>query len=92
MKYLKYFEKKSIWVKINIDFIEGDIIYLNAFESIDDIDGEFIAKINVEDMNIFYYDDRAKYDSYAQDVLKKIIKKNITPEKSIKISTNKFNI
>jgi hypothetical protein len=57
----------SIWGKIRNDFQDGDIVYIYAFLTDDDMKkAKVIAKVNVRTKEVQYLDDRARDDSYAQ--------------------------
>ena len=60
----------SIWGAIRNDFEDGDIVYIDAFLTADDNEeGKVIAKVNVRTKEVEYLDDRARTDSYAQEMI-----------------------
>lgn len=60
----------SIWGEIRNDFEDGDIVYIDAFLTADDNEeGKVIAKVNVRTKEVEYLDDRARTDSYAQEMI-----------------------
>lgn len=61
---------ENIWGEIRNDFQDDDIIYIDAFLTDDDNEeGKVIAKVNVRTTEIEYLDDRARTDSYAQEMI-----------------------
>ena len=62
----------SIWGEIRNDFEDDDgIVYIDAWLTDDDNEeGKVIAKVNTETKTVEYLDDRAKTDSYAQELIK----------------------
>ena len=60
----------NIWGEIRNDFEDGDIVYIDAYLTDDDNEeGRVIAKVNVRTKEVEYIDDRAKTDSYAQEMI-----------------------
>jgi hypothetical protein len=60
----------SIWGEIRNDFQDEDIVYIDAFLTDDDNEeGKVIAKVNVRTKEVQYLDQRARDDSYAQEMI-----------------------
>jgi len=64
----------SIWGEIRNDFEDGDITYIDAFLTADDNEeGKVIAKVNVRTKEVQYLDQRARDDSYAQEMIQELL-------------------
>lgn len=65
----------SIWSEIRNDFIDDDgIAHIDAYLTPDDNEqGQVIARIDTETGIIEYLDDRARNDSYAQEMITEIL-------------------
>lgn len=66
----------SKWAEIRNDFVCEDShkIYIDAWMTEDDNEeGIVIARIDMDTKNIEYFDDDAKTDSYAQEIIKETI-------------------
>ena len=65
----------SIWGEIRNDFIDDDgIAHIDAWLTADDNEeGIVIARVDTETGEIMYLDDRAKEDSYAQEMIQEIL-------------------
>ena len=60
----------NIWGEIRNDFEDGDIVHIDAWLTDDDNEpGTVIAKVNVRTKEVEYIDERAKTDSYAQEMI-----------------------
>jgi len=61
----------NIWGEIRSDFREDDIIlYIDAWLTDDDNEeGKVIVKVNVRTKEVEYLDNRAKTNSYAQEII-----------------------
>ena len=60
----------SIWSEIRNDYKSGNIVHIDAFLTDDDNEGgKVIAKVNVRTKEVEYIDDRAKTDTYAQEMI-----------------------
>jgi hypothetical protein len=60
----------SIWSEIRNDFEDEGIVSIDAWITGDDNEGgEVIAKVDVRSKAVKYLDDRAKTDSYAQEMI-----------------------
>jgi len=60
----------SIWGEIRNDFQDGDTVYIDAFLTADDNEeGKVIARVNVRTKEVQYLDQRARDDSYAQEMI-----------------------
>lgn len=63
-------EPDSIWEDVRFDFVDNNIIHVDAWISKDrNKDGITIAKINTNDGSVEYLDERARTDKYAQIVI-----------------------
>lgn len=63
----------SKWAEIRNDFVCEDSrkIYIDAwFTEDDNEEGTIIARIDMDTKNIEYFDDDARTDGYAQEVIK----------------------
>lgn len=66
----------SKWAEIRNDFVCEDShkIYIDAWITDDDSeDGVVIARIDADTKNIEYFDDYARTDSYAQEIIMETI-------------------
>jgi hypothetical protein len=66
----------SKWAEIRNDFVCEDShkIYIDAWLTEDDNEeGIVIARIDMDTKNIEYFDDEARTDDYAQEVIKETI-------------------
>lgn len=66
----------SKWAEVRNDFVCEDShkIYIDAWLTDDDNEeGVVIARIDMDTKNIEYFDDDAKTDYYAQEVIKEAI-------------------
>ena len=66
----------SKWSEIRNDFVCEDFnkIYIDAWLTEDDNEeGVVIARIDMDTKNIEYFDDDAKTDDYAQEIIKETI-------------------
>lgn len=66
----------SKWAEIRNDFVCEDShkVYIDAWLTEDDSEeGAVIARIDMDTKNIEYFDDDAKTDSYAQEIIKEAI-------------------
>jgi len=73
-------EKKSIWSEIRNSYNEGDFVYIDSYlTSDDDEEGRVIAIVNTKNGNIEYFDERAKTDSYAIEMINEVLKDNNFP-------------
>lgn len=64
----------NIWSEIRNDFIDNDIVHIDAWVNSDDNEeGKVIAKVNLNTNIVIYIDDRAKTDTYAQEMINEII-------------------
>lgn len=61
----------SIWGEIRNDFQDDNgIVYIDAYLTADDNEnGRVIAKVDTEAKEVEYLDDRARNDSYAQEMI-----------------------
>ena len=68
----------STWGEIRNDFIDDDgIAHIDAWLTDDDNEeGTVIARVDTETGEIMYLDDRAREDSYAQEMIKEILEDN----------------
>ena len=67
----------SKWAEIRNDFVCEDSrkIYIDAWITEDDNEeGIVIARINIGTKNIEYFDDDAKTDEYAQEIINETLK------------------
>lgn len=63
----------SKWAEIRNDFVCEDSrkIYIDAWLTDDDNeDGVVLARIDIDTKNIEYFDDDARTDDYAQEIIK----------------------
>ncbi len=59
-----------IWSEIHDDFEDEGFIHIDAWTTADDMeDGMVIAKINVQTKEVIYFDERAKTNKFAQEVI-----------------------
>jgi hypothetical protein len=73
-------EKKSIWSEIRNSFSDGDFVYIDSYlTSDDDEEGRVIAIVNTINGKIEYFDERAKTDSYAIEMINEVLKDNNLP-------------
>ena len=66
----------SKWAEIRNDFVCEDShkIYIDAWNTDNDNEeGTVIARIDMNTKNIEYFDDDAKVDAYAQEIIKETI-------------------
>jgi len=65
----------NIWGEIRSDFREDDIIlYIDAWLTDDDNEeGKVIVKVNVRTKEVEYLDNRARTDSYAQEIIQEYL-------------------
>jgi len=65
----------SIWGEIRNDFIDDDdIAHIDAWLTDDDNEeGKVIAKVNVRTKEVQYLDQRARDDSYAQEMIQELL-------------------
>ena len=66
----------SKWAEIRSDFVCEDShkIYIDAWVTEDDNEeGIVIARIDMDTKKIEYFDDNAKTDDYAQEIIKEAI-------------------
>jgi len=65
----------SIWSEIRNDFIDDQgIAHIDAYLTDDDMEqGKVIARVDTETGEIMYCDERARTDSYAQEMIKEIL-------------------
>jgi hypothetical protein len=66
----------SIWGEIRNDFNDEDkgIAHIDAYLTDDDNEeGRILATINTNTGDVHYYDERAKTDSYAQEMIAEIL-------------------
>ena len=64
----------NIWTEIRNDFKDGNIVHIDGYITPDDNEeGIVIAKVNVRTKVIEYLDDRAKTDSYAQEMIQECL-------------------
>ena len=64
----------SIWGEIRNDCEDGDTVYIDAWLTADDNEeGKVIARVNVRTKEVEYLDDRAKTDSYAQEMIQEYL-------------------
>jgi hypothetical protein len=64
--------KVSIWSEIRNGFEEEDIVHIDAWLTDNGNEGgKVIAKVNVRTQEVEYLDDRARIDSYAQEMISK---------------------
>ena len=64
----------SIWGEIRNDFEDGNIVHIDAWLTADDNEeGKVIAKVNVRTKEVEYLDDRARTDSYAQEMIQEYL-------------------
>jgi hypothetical protein len=66
----------SIWSEIRNDFLDEDEgkFYIDAYLTDDDNEeGKVIAKVNINTLEVEYLDDRARTDSYAQEMINEIL-------------------
>jgi len=95
MKHLKTYEQQlneNVWNHIDNQYEEEYKIYIDAWHTDDDDeDGHSIATIDIATDKVTYYDDRAKTDKYAQEMIKDAID-NIDPDIKIEAQANKYNI
>jgi len=68
----------SIWGEIRNEFEDDDgIVCIDAYLTDDDNEeGKVIAKVNTVTLEVEYLDDRAKTDSYAQEMIQEILDDN----------------
>lgn len=70
------FEYKPIWSQINSDHEDDDKIFIDAWLSDDDNEnGVVIAKVDINTNEVIYFDERAKTDKYAQEVITECFKR-----------------
>ena len=64
----------SIWGEIRNDCEDGDTVYIDAWLTADDNEeGNVIARVNVRTKEVEYLDDRARTDSYAQEMIQEYL-------------------
>ena len=64
----------NIWAEIRNNFKDDDMIYIDAYLTDENNEeGIVIAKVNVRTKVIEYLDDRAKTDSYAQEMIQECL-------------------
>ena len=64
----------NIWGEIRNDFEDGDITTIDAWLTADDNEnGTVIARVNTKTKEVEYVDDRAKTDSYAQELINELL-------------------
>jgi len=64
----------SIWGEIRNDCEDGDTVYIDAWLTADDNEeGKVIARVNVRTKEVEYLDDRARTDSYAQEMIQEYL-------------------
>lgn len=69
-KKFNYDRTASIWSELRNDFEDEGIVSIDAWITGDDNEGgEVIAKVDVRTKAVEYLDDRAKTDSYAQEMI-----------------------
>lgn len=67
-----YDEDSSIWSDIETNFEDEGVIYVDGYKANDE-EGKVIAKINKESGEVVYIDQRAKTDTYAQNMIKVVL-------------------
>lgn len=68
--------EENMWGEIRNDYFHDDErkVYIDAWETADDNEeGTVIAKVNVDTGEVEYLDERAKSDSYAQEVIGEVL-------------------
>lgn len=66
---------QPIWSEVKAEHEDEDKIYVDAWLSEDENEnGTVIAKIDLVAKNVVYFDDRAKTDKYAQEVINERLK------------------
>ena len=64
----------NIWSEIRSNFEDESIVHIDAWITPDDNeDGRVIANINKITGNVQYIDDRAKTDTYAQEIINEVL-------------------
>lgn len=66
----------SKWAEIRNDFVceDSNKVYIDAWLTEDDNEeGTVIARIDMDTKNIEYFDDNARTDDYAQEVIRETI-------------------
>ena len=64
----------NIWSEIRSNFEDESIVHIDAWITPDDNEeGMVIAKVNKVTGNVQYIDDRAKTDTYAQEIIKEVL-------------------
>ena len=68
--YIPFSQPLNIWSEIRSDYEHNGLIHIDAWISGDDNEnGYVIAKVNIENNEVTYFDERAKTDKYAQEVI-----------------------
>lgn len=94
MKYLNKYNQinENTWIQIDNEYEEDGEIYIDAWLTEDENEnGHTIAKIDILTDEVTYYDQRAKTDTYAQEMIKDAID-NIDPETKIELRAKKYNL
>lgn len=65
----------SIWGEIRNDFEDdNNIVHIDAWLTDDDNEeGTVIAKVNINTKEVEYLDDRARTDTYAQELIQELL-------------------
>jgi len=74
VKQLKYFidiANENVWSEIKVTEFDDDIICVDGYISEDENEqGSVIAQINVNTKQIAYFNEKAKYNKYAQEIIR----------------------
>ena len=66
----------NIWSEIKSDHEDDDKIFIDAYLTSDDNEnGTVIAKVDITSNDVVYFDERAKTDKYAQEVITECFKR-----------------
>lgn len=64
----------SIWIEIRNDFEDEGVTHIDGWLSKDDNEeGTTIARVYTDTKSVEYIDQRARTDSYAQEMIKEVI-------------------
>lgn len=75
-RYLQKPEPENIWSEVKSDYEDDDKICIDAYLTPDDNEnGSTIAKVDKNEKNVVYFDQRARDDKYAQEVIQEALKR-----------------
>lgn len=65
---------ENIWGEIRNEFEENDLVHIDAWVTANDNEeGKVIALVNSSTGDVTYKDERAKTDTYAQEMIQEIL-------------------